>query len=275
MRAAYLEGRLGRARPSPRAQWARLQVEALGHRVNRILARVSGLAYAAYAGGLLIVTMPVLWVLVLLARRPETADRRARAWCRMILELTGCPLRTEGLEHLRYPAVFVANHASYLDVVALLAAVPGPFAFVAKRELAHAPIVGTVIRKAAHLTAERGDPARAVEDAAGATAWLRAGTSLFVFPEGTFVGHPGILPFRLGAFKAAVEADCPVIPVALRGTREILPDGTWLPRAGSITVAVGTPLAPHGGGWTEMVRLRDEARAAIARRTGEPPIGRD
>lgn len=111
-------------------------------------------------------------------------------------------------------------------------------------------------------------------DAARATARLRAGTSLFVFPEGTFVRHPGILPFRLGAFKAAVETGCPVIPVALRGTREILPDGTWLPRAGSITVTVGAPLAPQGGGWTEMVRLRDEARAAIARRTGEPLIGR-
>jgi 1-acyl-sn-glycerol-3-phosphate acyltransferase len=235
---------------------------------------VAALVYGAYAGGLLLATLPLLWAHILLARSSETADRRTRAWCRIILDLAGCSLRTEGLEHLRHPAVFVANHASYLDVVALLAAVPGPFAFVAKRELARAPIIGTVIRKAGHLTAERGDPARAVEDAARATARLRGGTSLFVFPEGTFVRHPGILPFRLGAFKAAVETGCPVIPIALRGTREILPDGTWLPRAGPITVAIEAPLVPRGIGWAEMVRLRDEARAVIARRTEESLVGR-
>lgn len=160
MSEAFLEGRLGRARPSAREQRARLQVEALGRRLGRILTRVPALVYAAYAAGLLLASFPLLWVLIFLARSPETADRRARAWCRIILGLAGCSLRTEGLEHLRHPAVFVANHASYLDVVALLAAVPGPFAFVAKRELAQAPIVGAVIRKARHLTAERGDPAR-------------------------------------------------------------------------------------------------------------------
>lgn len=92
MREAFLEGRLGRARPSARAQWARLQVEALGHRVGRILARVPTLAYAAYSGGLLLATLPLLWGLVLFARSPESADRCARAWCRIILDLAGCSL---------------------------------------------------------------------------------------------------------------------------------------------------------------------------------------
>jgi 1-acyl-sn-glycerol-3-phosphate acyltransferase len=78
-----------------------------------------------------------------------------------------------------------------------------------------------------------------------------------------------LLPFRLGAFKAAVEAGRPVIPIAILGTRDILPADRWILHRGPITVAVGTPIAPEGGGWREIVRLRDRARAAIATRLGE------
>jgi 1-acyl-sn-glycerol-3-phosphate acyltransferase len=93
--------------------------------------------------------------------------------------------------------------------------------------------------------------------------------SLFFFPEGTFVRAPGLLPFRLGAFKAAVETGRPVVPIELRGTREILPGDTWLPKPGPITVAIGPPIAPRAVGWQEMVRLRDLTRAEIARLADE------
>jgi 1-acyl-sn-glycerol-3-phosphate acyltransferase len=111
---------------------------------------------------------------------------------------------------------------------------------------------------------ERAEPARSAADAARATERLRGGVSLLVFPEGTFVRAPGLRPFRLGAFKAAAEARRPVVPIGIRGTREILPADTWLPRPGPITIAIGPPIAPAGDGWPEMVRLRDLTRAAIA-----------
>ena len=79
---------------------------------------------------------------------------------------------------------------------------------------------------------------------------------------------------RLGAFKAAVEAGRPVIPIGLRGTRDILPDGAWLPRPGPITVAIGPPVTPEASGWQEMVRLRDLTRSELARLTGEPIVHR-
>ncbi|MDP3766958.1 MAG: lysophospholipid acyltransferase family protein, partial [Dehalococcoidia bacterium] len=116
---------------------------------------------------------------------------------------------------------------------------------------------------------ERADRTRSAADAERATAVLRGGSSLFFFPEGTFVRAPGLLPFRLGAFKAAVDVGRPVIPIGLRGTREVLPDGAWLPTPGPITVAIGPPITPQGGGWQEMVRLRDLARTEVARLAGE------
>jgi 1-acyl-sn-glycerol-3-phosphate acyltransferase len=94
---------------------------------------------------------------------------------------------------------------------------------------------------------------------------IRGGTSLVFFPEGTFLEAPRLLPFRLGAFKTAVETGCPVVPVAIRGTRAILPAGAWLPRRGPITVAIGAPIAPRERDWREIVRLRDAARAEISR----------
>jgi 1-acyl-sn-glycerol-3-phosphate acyltransferase len=165
--------------------------------------------------------------------------------------------------------VLAANHSSYLDAAARLAAVPGDFRFVAKRELAARPIIGTVLEKAAHPTVERAALLRSVADAERVAARLRAGDSLLFFPEGTFVREPGILPFRLGAFKAAVDAGCPVVPVAIRGTRQILHADTRLPKPGRIAIVIGEPLVPGADEWREMVRLRDLARSEIARLAGE------
>lgn len=182
-----------------------------------------------------------------------------------MLALAGCRLHVDGLAHLPAigAAVLAANHSSYADSVALLAALPIDFRFVAKRELNSMPLVSTVIRKVGHLTVERSDLAQSVADAERATDALRAGTALLFFPEGTFVRPPGLLPFKLGAFKAAAEVACPVIPIAVRGTREILPAGACLPRPGTITVTVGAPLTPVSADWREIVRLRDLAHADI------------
>ncbi len=274
-RQAYLSGALARGRRSALRQWARLHVEDWGARAERLGGRVGALFYASYVAALLLLALPALWGLLLFAPQGRRADRLVRLWCRGLLALSGYPLRVEGAENLlgTGPAVLAANHASYLDSVVLLAALPEEIAFVAKRELTSWPLVGTVIRKVGHLPVERADLARSVADAERATALLRAGTSLLFFPEGTFVRQPGILPFRLGCFKAAVETGRPLIPVTIRGTREILPDGTWLPRRGAITVAIGAPIKPEGAGWQEMVRLRDQVRAEICRRSGERPMG--
>ena len=274
-RDAYLRGEVLRERASATAQWARLLLRDAGARFSRFLARGTALVYAAYVGALLVATVPPLWTLLLVAPRGRAADRLVRSWSRTILALSGCPVHVEGLENLRAaaPAILAANHASYLDAVVLLAALPVEFAFVAKRELAGSPVVGTVIRKVGHLTVERVDPAQSAADADRATARLRGGVSLFFFPEGTFVRAPGLLPFRLGAFKAAVEAGRPVVPIGLRGTREILPADTWLPKPGRITVVIGPPIAPDGTGWQEMVRLRDLTRGEIARLADEHTVG--
>jgi 1-acyl-sn-glycerol-3-phosphate acyltransferase len=269
-RDAFLTGGLGYERPSVRRQWLGLVLGGLRARAWRLAGTAGHLAYAARVGAVLLVALPVL--AILMAVMPvRVVDTIVRRWCRLVLALAGCALHVDGLEHLPCagPAVLVANHASYVDAVALLAAIPMPFRFVAKRELVRWPIVGTVIAKAGHLTVDRADVSRSVADAARVTAALEAGERVLVFPEGTFRRAPGLLPFRLGAFKAAADTRSPVVPVAIRGTRAILPADAWLPRRGPIAIRIGEPLT-GGTDWRAMVRSRDRAREAIASGCEEP-----
>ena len=87
-------------------------------------------------------------------------------------------------------------------------------------------------------------------------------------------------PFQLGAFKAAVDAGAPIVPISLAGTRRFLRDGTYLPRPTSVTITVSPPIYPRvpndgakaegTSAWHELIRLRDTTREAIARYSGEP-----
>jgi 1-acyl-sn-glycerol-3-phosphate acyltransferase len=271
-RDAYLAGKVARGRRPARWQVARLL---LADALAFLQASATGarrLAYGLWVGCLLAVGLPFIWGVLILAPAGRRADRLLRAFCRALLALAGCRLRVDGLEHLAGvgAAVLAANHASYVDSVVLLAALPQTlsFLFVAKRELLKTPFVATVIRKVGYLTVERFALSASVADAATVTAALRGGTSLLVFPEGTFRRTPGLLPFRLGGFKAAVESGRPIVPIAIRGTREVLPADAWLPSRHAVRVTIGAPIRPGAEGWPEMVRLRDLTRATIEAQLG-------
>jgi 1-acyl-sn-glycerol-3-phosphate acyltransferase len=266
-RTAYVRGTLAAKRRSPRRQWARLVAAGVPAYLGRLAGRARSMVFAAWVGILLLLTLPPLWILVSVLPGARAVARVTQLWCRGILALAGCRLVVAGLDHL--PAaggiVLAANHSSYVDTVALLATLPLEVRFVAKKELLRTPIVRTVIRKVGHLTVDRVDISRSVADAERVTATLRGGAPLLVFPEGTFLGQPGLLPFRLGAFKAAIETGCPVVPVTIHGTRDVLPADTWLPHRGPIEVRIGLPIAAAGSEWRDMVQLRDRVRAEIAR----------
>ncbi|MGE5246084.1 MAG: AMP-binding protein [Betaproteobacteria bacterium] len=270
MREAYLRGSLGRHESVAR-QRARLLADAVGARIRRSAGWLGQTMFTAWIGAVLLASLPVLWSILVIRRPGRHADRAAKRWSRLALAVCGLRPRVVGLEHLRAfgSGVLVANHASYIDPVVLMAAIPVDFHFVAKRALLRYPLVGTVLRKAEHVTIEKAGLADRLAGADEVAQRLREGDRLAIFPEGTFVRGPGLLPFRLGAFRAAVETGRPVVPVALSGTRDVLPDGTWLFRRRRITVTIGAPRQPRTRDWSEMVRLRDAAVACIAQECGE------
>jgi 1-acyl-sn-glycerol-3-phosphate acyltransferase len=270
IRDAYTNGTLGRRRPLA-VQQIRLLVSNFGVRINRMNDWYGRLVFTAYVVAIAGTTLPLLWLYLLVSAPGRRADRAVKWWSRMALTVCGVRPRIVGLEQLRGlgAAILAANHASYIDSVVLMAAIPSDFRFVAKRRLADYPLIGTVIRRAGHLTIEKATVAQQLAGATDLAQLVGEGRQLLVFPEGTFLRPPRLLPFRLGAFKAAVDAGLPVVPIALRGTRRVLPADTFLFRRGPIQVTIGAPVRPEGQGWQEMVRLRDQARSVIAQGCGE------
>src|SRR5512141_2381691 len=166
-----------------------------------------------------------------------------------------------------------ANHASYLDGIVLLAALPERgYSFAAKRELSQSLVPRLFLRSIGTDFVERSDIKQGVEDASRLAESVRAGRTPIFFAEGTFARTAGLLPFRMGAFVIAAQTGVPLVPVTLRGTRSVLRDGSWFARRGTMVVTIAPPLTPQGSDWNAAVALRDAARTEILRRCGEPDL---
>jgi 1-acyl-sn-glycerol-3-phosphate acyltransferase len=164
----------------------------------------------------------------------------------------------------------VANHASYLDALILTAVLPPGFAYVAKQELLKQPLAAIPLRRLGSAFVERFDSTRGVEDTRALEERVRAGESVVFFPEGTFLNHPGLLPFRMGAFMLAVRTGRPVLPVSLVGTRTLLRGDDLRPHYSALHVHIGEPLSAADGDWQAALQLRDGARRQILAQLGEP-----
>jgi 1-acyl-sn-glycerol-3-phosphate acyltransferase len=168
--------------------------------------------------------------------------------------------------------VLASNHQSYLDVAALIEAVDRPMAFVAKRAFTRNLFARLPLERLGTLFVDRFDLVRGAADAGRFAAVLQGGQPLAFFPEGTFRERPGLLPFRMGAFMAAAGAGVPLLPVALSGTRALMPGSSFFPRPGRAAVVIGEPLPPAGREWHDAVALRDTARAWISAHCGDPSL---
>jgi len=271
-RELYEQGALGRTQRAPWWQLARLVARAVVAEGWRAAWGVVHVAWACWAGSVFSVAAVGAWLTTMGLPSVALRRRAAREWARSAIALSGIRVRVEGLERLppSSAVVVVANHASYVDSILLTAALPPRFGYAAKRELAAAALLGSLLRRLGAVFVERADAAGGVEDTAMLEAHARAGEPLVVFPEGTFRRAPGLLPFKLGAFVVAAHTSTPVIPVALVGTRSLLRLGQWLPRRSEIVIMVGAPIVPSEHDWAAALALRDAARRAILARVPEP-----
>lgn len=221
--------------------------------------------FTAYVWGLLLLTLPPLWVALWVLPRGRLPDRLLK-WCaRLVIRLSTCRLRIQGIEHLQRcgAAMLVANHASYLDSVVLMAAIPVDYRFVVNHRALRLPLIGLAIRKVGHLVVDRTRLAGRHACALAMRETIRQGMSVMVFPEGTIHRKGEPLAFRPGAFRIAVDVGRPVVPISLRGTCDVLPGRPWLFRRGCLHVIVHEPIQPVDNSRQEMVRLRESARRQI------------
>jgi 1-acyl-sn-glycerol-3-phosphate acyltransferase len=210
------------------------------------------------------------WIGVMILPRMAVRRRWVRRCSRGALALTGVKLFVSGLEQIPRHCLLVSNHTSYLDVVVFTALLPDHLGYVAKRELASTPVIAPFLSRIGTAFIERFKARSSIVDLNTIKEVVREGESFVFFPEGTFVGPPGLLPFRMGAFLIAAETGTPVVPVALSGSRNVLPPGSWRLERGAVTVRIGVAIVPESHTRRHATELRDRARALILESCGEP-----
>ena len=216
-----------------------------------------------------IVMIPMSVIQLVTHRFSPTArnfKRNASLWGKLILR-GGAGIRVRVTERVRLdpgqPYVFVSNHQNSLDIMALTEALPHPFGFVAKAELANVPFLGLAIRHSASVFLDRSDPRRSVESLKAAGERIRAGTSVLVFPEGSRSHAPRLLPLKKGAFAIAVEAGVPLVPVTILGASSLMNERRMAIRPGMLHIVVGEPISMEGKHRRDIPAIMAEVEARM------------
>ena len=198
--------------------------------------------------------------------------RLSRVWVRINLLLSGVTVRAGHEEPLdpHAPFVFVSNHQSHFDVLAVVAALPRfQLRWVAKKELTRIPVFGWALRHTGHIIIDRSDHVQAMRSLRAAAERMRSGISVMIFPEGTRGhGDGAMLPWKKGGFVLAHDAGIPVVPIAIRGSADVLSRHGWEIYSGPIDVLVGSAIPVAGLEPDELmrrVRVRLEAMLAPER----------
>ena len=173
----------------------------------------------------------------------------SRRWGARILRWPGVIVTVEGADHIPQDTacLFVANHVSYSDTPILMAHLPTDFRFLAKASLFKTPIIGTHLRHGGHVAVVRDDPRAAVESLAQAARILKnENTSVVIFAEGTRSHGEGMREFRSGAAHLAIQAQVPVVPLAIMGSAEALPKDYLSLQRSRVRVVIGEPISTAG-----------------------------
>ena len=212
-------------------------------------------------------------VIARLTGRVSILYRLGRAGVRAALFLSGTRVLTEGLAQLADPrrTVVMSNHVSHLDAPVLFQVLGVDFKAVAKKELFGIPFLGAVLRMAGFIEVDRADREQARRAMDRTAQSLRAGACFLVFPEGTRSRTGELGEFKKGAFVAAVESGSRILPVALTGTRELMPKGGFSIRRGTVGVRVLDPVDTGSYSYADRDRLIAEVKGRIADAlTGSP-----
>lgn len=192
---------------------------------------------------------------------------------RMVFVLAGVRVTVRGMDNLPNDScVVVANHASYIDGVLLNGYLPSRFGFVIKGEMRDIPVVHFLLRRSGSKFVERKEATGSSRDARQLVKAAQEGESLGFFPEGTFLLEAGVGRFRAGAFVAAIKGDMPVVPIAISGTRKMLPSGRFLPQQADLIVDILPAIAPGDDDFASSRVLGEAARQKILAALDEPDL---
>ncbi|ATB33111.1 lysophospholipid acyltransferase family protein [Melittangium boletus] len=167
-----------------------------------------------------------------------------RLWSPILIATGGARLVVTGQENVdpHRPTIYVSNHQSTLDIPIHFVAVPVNFRYVAKHQLKYVPLIGWYLWLAGHIFINRGRREKAIASLDAAARKVRAGTSVFLYPEGTRSDDGKVLPFKKGPFALALKARVPVVPITIEGSGTVMPKNSWNIVPGPVYVKIGKPI---------------------------------
>ena len=239
--------------------------------------RIGGVVMVVWA----LTTVPLTVIGILLAV-PFLGRRRAffaigpmfargMAWfCQIPFTLRGWDQLPEEIREGRQSVIFMSNHESQMDPPILVAALPVPAVYIAKKELKYVPFIGWAGWAAGVIFIDRGDRDRAIRSIHDAAQQIRGGKNVVIFPEGTRSRAGQMLPFKKGGFALAQDAGVPIIPMATVGGFHVLSSGSLRIRPGRYTLLMGKPIHPsdHPDRDSLMKEVRQRIEALVAEARG-------
>jgi 1-acyl-sn-glycerol-3-phosphate acyltransferase len=209
----------------------------------------------------------------LVDRTGETVFKIARFWSRLVLGVPGVRVKVVAHAALdpQRPYIFMCNHASMIDIWAGFVGVPVSFRFIAKKQLSRIPLFGWAMWAGRFIFIDRQNALAARRSIEEAARRIKSGQSVLIYPEGTRTRDGRLMPFKKGGFHLAIDSGTAIVPMAIEGTRALMPRGAMLIRAGEVRLQIGEPIPTAGLGPGDRDRLVKQVHDRIAEMLGQPP----
>lgn len=189
----------------------------------------------------------------------------SRFWARVSLRLAGVKVVVNGRENIpsEGAVVYMPNHQSNFDILALFVSLPGHFRWLAKEELFHIPLFGMTMRRSGYIPVDRSNRKKSVQSMRHAIERISQGNSVVIFPEGTRSPDGHLKEFKAGSFTLAIQSQAPIVPIAVTGSRDVMPKHSRWIRGGRVEITIFPAVQTAGRSVEERNTLLQEVRGPI------------
>lgn len=189
----------------------------------------------------------------------------SKTYARLLLPVFRVTVETRGLHRVDPAAryVFLSNHVSHVDSLALAWSIPHPLHFVFKKELSKIPVFGWVLLSLGQVMVDRGNAVQSRGALSNAATSLEGNNSILIYGEGTRSKDGRLQPLKKGAFHIALQTELPIVPVRVSGSHEVLPSGSLDVRPGRLVVELFDPIPTAGRTQADLPHLMARVRDAL------------
>jgi len=192
--------------------------------------------------------------------------------CHLGLTVAGIKVEVRGLEFLNpnQNYLFLANHQSYCDPLAIISTIPLNIRLILKKELQQIPLLGIIMNKGGFIFINRRKRIESFKNMANMVDQLQQGYSFLIYPEGarTRTGHLG--SFKKGVFALAINSKVPIIPITVSGSYAIMPPSSFLIKSGTIKLTINQPILTTDFHLKDRHLLMNQVRETIIKNLQTP-----